>query len=83
MRSRQDDAGHRRRENMLMQKQEGKVGAIRRNVHGKACICCGSRSYQLVLRSVKEPQVGKLFARCTRCRRPREIDEDIERILWI
>ena len=39
-----------------MQKVEGKIGAIRRNVHGRACSCCGSRSYQLVLQSVKEGQ---------------------------
>jgi hypothetical protein len=66
-----------------MFKQEGKIGAIRRNVHGKACSCCGSRNYQLVLRSVKQSQVGKLFARCTQCQRPREIDEDFGRILWM
>jgi hypothetical protein len=66
-----------------MQKQEGKIGAIRRNVHGRACFCCGSRSYQLVLRSVNEREVGKLFARCKHCHTAREIDEDIERILWI
>jgi hypothetical protein len=66
-----------------MQKQEGKIGAIRRNVHGKACSGCGSRSYQLVLRSVKQSHVGKLFARCTQCHRPREIDEDFGRILWM
>ena len=66
-----------------MFKQEGKIGAIRRNVHGKACSCCGSRSYQLVIRSGKQSQVGKLFARCTQCHRPREIDEDFGRILWM
>lgn len=66
-----------------MQKQEGKIGAIRRNVRGKACACCGSRTYQLVLRSDKLPHVGKLFARCTQCQRPREIDEDLSRILWM
>jgi hypothetical protein len=66
-----------------MLKQEGKIGAIRRNVHGKACSGCGSRSYQLVLRSVKQSHVGKLYARCTQCHRPREIDEDLGRILWM
>jgi hypothetical protein len=66
-----------------MFKQEGKIGAIRRNVRGKACSCCGSRSYQLVIRSVKQSHVGKLFARCTQCHRPREIDEDLGRILWM
>jgi hypothetical protein len=66
-----------------MVKQEGKIGAIRRNVHGKACSCCGSRSYQLVIRCVKQSQVSKLFARCSQCHRPREIDEDLGRILWM
>jgi hypothetical protein len=27
--------------------------------------------------------MGKLFARCTQCHRPREIDEDLGRILWM
>ena len=67
----------------LMQKQEGKIGAIRRNVHGKACSYCGSRTYQLVLRSDQPPHAGKLFARCTQCQQPRELDEDIGRILWM
>ena len=66
-----------------MQKQEGKIGAIRTNVHGRACSSCGSRSYQLVLRSVNERDVVKLFARCRQCHSAREIDEDIGRILWI
>jgi hypothetical protein len=66
-----------------MQKQQAKIGAIRRNVSGGACCGCGSRSYHLVLRSVKEAHVGKLFARCTRCHRRREIDEDLGRILWM
>ena len=48
-----------------MFKQQGKVGAIRRNVRGRACVSCGSRNYQLVLRSLKQPQLGKLFARCS------------------
>ena len=66
-----------------MLRQAGKIGAIRRNVVGKACTCCGNRSYQLVLRSVNQSQVGKLFARCIQCQRPREIDEDLGRILWM
>jgi hypothetical protein len=66
-----------------MQKQEGKIGAIRRNMQGGACPCCGSCNYQLVLRSVKEPGVGKLFARCTQCRHSRGIDEELGRILWM
>jgi hypothetical protein len=66
-----------------MQKQAGKVGAIRRNVRGKACPFCGSRTYQLVLRSDQSAQVGKLYARCTQCQHPRDIDEDLGRILWM
>ncbi len=66
-----------------MLKREGKIGEICRNVHGKACVCCGSQSYQLVLRTVKQARMGKLFARCTQCHRPREIDEDLGRILWM
>lgn len=66
-----------------MQKQEGKIGAIRRNVYGKACYSCGSRSYQLVLQSANERHVGKLFARCKQCHCVRDIGEDLERILWM
>ncbi|SLM49914.1 conserved protein of unknown function [Nitrospira japonica] len=66
-----------------MQKQVGKIGAIRRELRGKACPCCGSRTYQLVLRSDLPAQSGKLFARCTQCHRPRGIDEDLGRILWM
>jgi hypothetical protein len=66
-----------------MEKQEGKIGAIRRNMRGKACSCCGSRSYQLVLQSVKEGQLGKLFARCKQCLSARDIREDLERVLWM
>ena len=67
----------------VMFKQQGKVGAIRRNVRGRACVSCGSRNYQLVLRSLKQPQLGKLFARCSQCHQCREIDEDLGRILWM
>jgi exosome complex RNA-binding protein Csl4 len=67
----------------VMFKQQGKVGAIRRNVRGRACVSCGSRNYQLVLRSMKQPQLGKLFARCSQCHQSREIDEDLGRILWM
>ncbi len=52
-------------------------------MRGKACSCCGSRSYQLVLQSVKEGQLGKLFARCKQCLSARDIREDLERVLWM
>jgi len=66
-----------------MQKQLGKIGAVRRELRGKACPSCGSRTYQLVLRSDFQAHVGKLYARCTQCQRPRGIDEDLGRILWM
>jgi len=65
-----------------MQKQLGKVGAVRREVHGKACRGCGGHTYQLVLRS-RDTEAAGLFARCTQCRRPRELDQDFGRILWM
>jgi hypothetical protein len=66
-----------------MQKQEGNLRNIRRNVHGAACWCCGSRRYQLVLRSMKEIEVGHLFARCVQCHYSREIDDYLAHVLWI
>jgi hypothetical protein len=66
-----------------MQKQLGKIGAVRRELRGKACPCCGSRTYQLVLRGDVPAQGAKLFARCTQCQRPRGIDDDLGRILWM
>jgi hypothetical protein len=66
-----------------MQKQEGKLRSIRRNLHGAACSCCGSRRYQLVLRSLKEAEVGHLFARCIQCHHSREIDDYLARVLWM
>jgi hypothetical protein len=67
----------------IMQKQEGKIGTIRRNLHGKACSCCGNRTYQLVLRSDASPEEGKLYARCTQCQRAKGIDDNLGRILWM
>ena len=46
-----------------MHKQQGTLKHFRSNVHGAACSCCGSRRYQLVLRSVNETEVGHLVAR--------------------
>ena len=33
-----------------MHKQIGKIGAIRRELDGKACLFCEGQTYQLVLR---------------------------------
>lgn len=66
-----------------MQKQIGKIGAIRRELRGKACPICGGHKYQLVLRGNGSLQSGALFARCIQCQRPRGLDEDLGRILWI
>jgi hypothetical protein len=65
-----------------MQKQTGKVGAIRRDVRGKACAYCGGHKYQLVLRACG-PEGAGLFARCSQCQRPRGLDGDLGKILWM
>jgi hypothetical protein len=66
-----------------MHKQIGKIGAIRRELDGKACPFCGGHKYQLVLRGNMQPKAGGLFARCSQCQRPRGFDEDLGRILWM
>ncbi len=66
-----------------MHKQIGKIGAIRRELDGKACSFCGGHKYQIVLRGNMQPQTGGLFARCSQCQRPRAIDEDLGRVLWM
>lgn len=60
-----------------MHNQIGKIRAIRRELDGRACPFCGGHKYQLVLRRNMQPQAGSLFARCSRCQRPRELDEDL------
>lgn len=60
-----------------MHNQIGKIGAIRRELDGRACPFCGSHKYQLVLRRNMQPQAGGLFARCSQCQRPRELEEDL------
>ncbi len=67
----------------MMHKQLGKVGAIRREVHGKACPFCGGHTYQLVLRPNGASQHAGLFARCTKCQQPRGLDEDFGKVLWM
>jgi hypothetical protein len=66
-----------------MHKQIGKIGAIHRELDGKACLSCGNHKYQLVLRANMHPQAGGLFARCSQCQRPRELNEDLGRLLWM
>lgn len=66
-----------------MHKQLGKVGAIRREVDGKACHFCGAHTYQLILRADCLPEGPELFARCTRCQQQRALDDDFGTILWM
>jgi len=67
----------------LMHKQVGRIGAVRRELHGKACPFCGGQKYQLVLRAHTLPATDGLFARCSQCQRTKEVDEDLGRILWM
>ncbi len=66
-----------------MHKQAGKIGTIRRELQGNACPFCGGHKYQLVLRSDVAPEAGGLFARCSQCQRPRGLDKDFGKILWM
>jgi hypothetical protein len=66
-----------------MYRQLGKVGTIRREVQGKACPFCGGRTYQLILRANSASDRANLYARCTHCQRPRDMDEDLGNILWM
>jgi hypothetical protein len=75
--------GNRFLEKKPMHKQMGKIGAIRRELDGKACPFCGSHKYQLVLRGNIQSQARGLFARCSQCQRPRGLEEELGRILWM
>lgn len=66
-----------------MHKQVGRIGSVRRELHGKACPFCGGRKYQLLLRSNTSPGVEGLLARCTQCQRVKELDDELGRILWM
>ncbi len=66
-----------------MQKQLGKIGAIRREIRGKACSICGNHSYQLVLRSSCTFEESGLLARCSRCRHPKAVDDSFANVLWM
>lgn len=75
--------GHHFLKERAMHNQIGKIGAIRRMLEGKACPFCRGHKYQLVLRGDTQLQAGRIFARCAQCQRPRELNEDIGRILWM
>ena len=62
-----------------MHKQVGRIGSVRRELHGKACPFCGGQKYQLVLRAHSTPGAEGLFARCSQCQRAKEVDEDLGR----
>jgi len=66
-----------------MEKQLGKIGSIRRDVHGKPCPFCGGYTYQLVLRSSSAIEGAGILARCSHCRHPRKFDEDFCHVLWM
>ena len=66
-----------------MHRQLGKIGSIRRELKGKACPFCGGYKYQLILQATIASDSNRLFARCTQCQRPKELDEDLGRILWM
>lgn len=66
-----------------MQKQFGKVGAIRREVTGKACASCGGHLYQLRLTPAIEPGTVKLQAYCVQCHRQNRIGDKLGDILWM
>jgi hypothetical protein len=66
-----------------MHKQIGRIGSVRRELHGKACPFCGGHKYQLLLRSYTSPGTEGLLARCSQCQRAKELDEELGRILWM
>jgi hypothetical protein len=63
-------------------RQLGKIGLVRRELVGKACRACGGRTYQLTFNGGGAP-VECLTARCTHCQKPRRLDNDLGRVLWI
>lgn len=66
-----------------MHRHMGKIGSIRRELKGKACPFCGGYKYQLILRATSSSDDNRIFARCTQCQRPKELDDDLGRILWM
>jgi hypothetical protein len=66
-----------------MHRQLGKIGSIRRELKGKACPFCGGYKYQLILRASSPSHDNRILARCIQCQRPKELDDDLGRILWM
>ncbi len=54
----------------------GRIGTIRKELDGKVCPSCSWKRYQIVLRCGVEFQKGGLFAQCSRCHAPRDLEED-------
>jgi hypothetical protein len=56
---------------------------IQQNLHQEACPFCGGKTYQLVLRTSGTLDDPSLFVRCRQCSRPRSLNTDFKRVLWI
>lgn len=66
-----------------MQKQVGKIGAIRRNITGKACTACGSQQYQLRLTPATTPGKVTLRAQCCQCAKRQRLTSSLNQIVWM
>jgi hypothetical protein len=66
----------------MRMKQVGKIGTIRREVLGKACNSCGGRTYEITFHA-GQMNIDALLARCTHCKHPRTLGQDLGRILWM
>ena len=67
---------------MMRERQLGKIGFIGQQLLGKACRFCGGRTYQLIFHGGAMTSAG-LSAQCTHCHKPRKLEEDLGRILWV
>lgn len=54
----------------------GRIGTIRKELEGTACPSCDWKKYEIVLRCGVGIQRGGLFAQCSRCHAPRDLQED-------
>jgi hypothetical protein len=66
-----------------MHRHLGKIGSIRRELKGKACPFCGGYKYHLILRATTDSENHRLLARCNQCQRPKDLDDDMGRFLWM